>query len=103
MKRYKIKKLDARFNGYPTFSHVIEPVNPDRYAYHMIHQARIKTFLEIREWFWTTFGPSREILFVQSHDPTTNDLGWAWDSEHHHLRIYVKEKELNWFLLKWSE
>lgn len=103
MKKYRVKKLDARFTGYPTFSHLIEPVNVDRYVFATVYNARVETFLQMREWFWTTFGASREMRFMNPHDPEISQLGWAWDTEHNHMRIYVKEKELNWFLLKWSQ
>ena len=99
---YKVKRLDSRYNGYPSFSHMIQPDRIIPNASYTTVQARYNEFIAMREWFWITFGPSRELKFYRAADPVCADLGWAWDSEHH-LRIYVQEKELNWFLLKWTQ
>lgn len=96
--KYAVKKLDARFNGYPHFSHYITIGGTVTAA--SGYRGRISAFVHLREWFWTNFGPSRELKFVNEQDCA--DLGWSWDSEHN-MRIYVREKELNWFLLKWVE
>lgn len=99
---YKVKKLDSRYNGYPYFSHMIQPNRSMSSAPYTVLWERQNEFITMREWFWTTFGPSRELKFYRAADPACVDLGWAWDSEHN-LRIYVKEKELHWFLLKWAQ
>ena len=87
---YKVKKLDSRYNGYPYFSHMIQPNRSMSSAPYTVLWERQNEFITMREWFWTTFGPSRELKFYRA------------DSEHN-LRIYVKEKELHWFLLKWAQ
>lgn len=99
MKPYKIQKLDARFNGYPHFSHCINAIGQESIL--LNYPDRTATFLQMRIWFWETFGPSRELKFIRGADLGSIDLGWAWESEHN-LRIYVRDKELNWFLLKWT-
>lgn len=98
---YKIKKLDSRFNGYPHFSHYISIIGLKDVPLGG-HPARVQAFVQLREWFWTTFGPSRELKLMGHFDPTCADLTWAWDSGNT-LRIYVQEKELHWFLLKWAQ
>lgn len=51
----------------------------------------------VRNWMWTTYGPSAEMGY------TTKNLVWAWDTEHGNRRIYLKsDAELTLFKLKFG-
>lgn len=100
MKYYHVQKLDARYNGHPYFSHFIEPKFVVGQSLTSFHYDKTQKFIEMRQWFWETFGASRELRFVRFSE--TPNVEWAWDSDNGHLRIYAKEKQLEWCLLKWD-
>ena len=99
---FKVKKLDRRHKAYPYFTYYIEDTwrraneNPDI------------NFFTLREWFWVQFGPSKEFKYWKDHmapilvkfKRSDNDQ-WCWDTEFGHRRIYVTDKSLTAFNLKW--
>lgn len=94
----KVKKVDKRFKGNGSFKFYVDsPKYGD------------KNFFQVREWCWTTFGPSKEIEMWQddvSRARITNNSHnekWAWQADPWTTRIYLKtDKEADWFTLKWS-
>jgi hypothetical protein len=89
---YKVKKITRQYNGYEHFKYLIQPKSFDRIA----NQQQIS---EWREWCWTTWGPSRELLWAITGIP---GVAWAWDTDHDNKRIYLKsDAELTLFQLKW--
>lgn len=96
----KTKKLDSRYNGYEYFKHLVE-LKP-RYQGPTLLERR-EQFCNMREWCWITWGPSAELIMYATSFPRSIDPHWSWDTEHDHLRIYLKgDEELSWFLIKWS-
>jgi hypothetical protein len=87
---YKVIKLDGRHTGSNMFKYYISP----RGIYS--HAISRPLFNDWRSWCWTQWGPSGEREWPMCEQ-------WAWDTEHHHLRIYLhSDKELSMFHLKWG-
>lgn len=85
----KLKKLDARMNGYGDFKYVAK----------FRKRADKSNFIDIRNWCWETWGPSCELEFWNE---STNPA-WAWAVTEFEMKIYVdSDKEASWFALKWS-
>jgi hypothetical protein len=96
---FKTKKLDSRYSGHEYFKHLVE-FKP-KYQGPTLSERR-EMFCNVREWCWTTWGASAELLMYATSFPRSIDPRWSWDTEHGHLRIYLKgDEELSWFLLKW--
>lgn len=89
---YKVKRLTRQYNGFTHFKYLIQPTAPNV----VITRQQL---VEWREWCWTMWGPSRELLWAITGAP---DAVWSWDTEHGHRRIYLKsDAELVLFQLKW--
>ena len=87
---YKITQLDRRHTGYMFYKYSVSPVTLDRIR-------GMEQLVELRNWCWTTFGPSAEIGF------TKMGSAWAWDTEHGYRRIYIKsDEEMTFFRLKFG-
>ena len=90
--QFRVQRLDRRFKACGEFDYYIEPGS----------FPLSENYLELREWFWESFGPGADIdMFVGYNPPErTNKYRWAWhDNEY---RIYVKNSaELTVFELKW--
>lgn len=88
--KYKITKLDRRYNGYAFYQYMIEPFTRDSAEGPL-------QFIDVRNWCWATYGPSAELGW------TYRDTAWAWDTEYNRKRIYLKSKaELTLFALKFA-
>ena len=86
--KYKITKLDKRYNGHLRFAYCVSPVTSG------IQGA--KDLVELRNWCWENYGPSTELEWAEQ------GAIWAWDTQFHHKRIYLKgEAESTFFLLKY--
>jgi len=90
---YEVTKLDRRFKGYTDFKYAIDPVweppSPMQVAYD-------RSFITLRSWCWTTWGPSLEMYLSEYINPH-----WVWDSENSRRRIYLRgDEELMLFRLK---
>lgn len=91
MKNYKVKRLTRQYNGHTRFKYVVQPATFDLLTTR-------QQLVEWREWCWTTWGPSRELLWSIAGTP---DAVWSWDTEHSNRRIYLKtDAELVLFELK---
>lgn len=87
-----VTQLDGRYAGGSNFQYAIEFTTPHKEA---------KLFCEVREWCWTTFGPSRELKFVGYKE---GEYVWCFMTDNYRTRIYLKsKKELEWFTIRWSE
>jgi hypothetical protein len=90
MMNYRVNKLDRRHTGSNMFKYYISPRG--------IHTYSISRplFNDWRAWCWLQWGPSGERDWPMGER-------WAWDTEHHHMRIYLQtDKELSMFHLKWG-
>lgn len=108
-KNYKIQKLDSRYTGSLYFKYLINfnagIGNPGIVN---IDNPRIR-LQNARNWFWTNYGPSGEYeywaacLAVYAKNPeleTPVSTAWAWDTDYHHYRIYVRnDAVLSHFIL----
>jgi hypothetical protein len=98
MKKFTIARLDRRHKGFSQFTHYIQPIWTSSLADKL-------EYFEWRKWCWTTWGPGieREEAIVWGKD-YPDELRWAWHVDKYSKRLYfATEKELNWFVLTWSE
>jgi hypothetical protein len=85
----KITKLDSRYAGGQKFDYCLE-------FYHPHSQGR--EFCEIREWCWQTWGPGRELKFLDYN----TEYKWAFLVDGYRTRIYLSgNEELSWYKLRW--
>ena len=100
MKQFTITRLDRRHKGHNQFSHYITPVWSSTLADKL-------RYFEWRTWCWTTWGPGieREMAIEFYSGPGYFPIGrWAWHVDGYSKRLYFQtEKELNWFVLTWSD
>lgn len=105
--KYRITKLDKRFTGYPWFTHHITITHPKN-AFLGQYEKRdtIIEFSKIREWCWSTWGPSCELYdytYMKRANVDNFNLNeyWSWNLEKTR-RIYLTEKGKIWFDLTWT-
>jgi hypothetical protein len=99
MSDFKITKMDRRHTGHELFNHYI-----NYSVYIRSGQASMSNnelnFLKHRVWFWEKFGPSAELGKCHQINSIIHQTpNWAWQSDHHLLRIYVTEEALAFFTL----
>lgn len=101
-------KLDKRHTGHSDFKYAIGSGSGKIF--------KQNSFCEIREWCWTTYGPSKEINeWVEdlkysplsqwqliSYGPITHhNEFWAWQNNFYNRRIFLRtDKELALFKLR---
>lgn len=100
-----IKKTDKRHTGNEYWKYLVIVERSANTVYGKA--ALIQKTLDlntIREWCWTTYGPSCELeLWMATPDGSIskNDK-WCWHTNFNNFKIYLHtEKEANWFKLKW--
>ena len=100
MAEFKIKKMDARYNGHRHFSHLVD--YGGKYGGSL-------TFQQHRAWLWNTYGPSCEIeawIRLGKHHTEAIDCisnEWAWNTEFGNRKLYIGSDEaLACFTLKFS-
>jgi len=100
-----IKRTDKRHTGNKVWQYlaIVErlPVTP--YGSPTMIQKAIDLNI-IREWCWTTYGPSCELeLWLSLPDKAVGkNIHWCWHTNFNNFKIYLNsEKEANWFKLKW--
>ena len=64
-------------------------------------------FYEVREWFWSTYGPSREFFSHKKLKNAGENKHWCWSNDHHQTGytriIYITgDEELSFFKLRWA-
>lgn len=98
MKDFRVIKMDRRHRACGQFTHYIEPVWSTQLA------DKIK-FFEWRNWCWQTWGPGMERdIAVEFGSNFYRTALWAWHTEKGMRRLYfATSKELNWFVLKWTD
>ncbi len=85
-----VVSLDRRFTGGSEFDYCIE--------FHYPHKDG-NLFCDVRSWCWETWGPGRELKFL---DPEKK-YAWAFITDSHRTRIYLRGKqELEWYKLRWE-
>ncbi len=95
-----IKRTDGRFKGYKNWKYYIDL--DARY------KKDDKNFFAVREWCWSTFGPSKEIdsWLADIKHPSNNisqNEKWCWHYDSWTSRIYLRtDKEADWFSLKYA-
>lgn len=99
---YKVKKVDKRHVGTGHFKYFVSSNSHLKIRVYY-------DFFTLREWCWTTFGPSKEIhiwledykypldqALILHHNPN-----WAWKEDDYNKRIYLKDdKALTLFNLR---
>ena len=96
---YKVIKLDGRFTGRSHFEYCIDFRN--RGSTKAVYERLVRA----RKWFWDTYGPSAEFsIFVELMPGTDLTDRWAWQTEFHQCRIYVKDDAtLSGFIMFFSQ
>jgi hypothetical protein len=107
--RWKIKKLDSRYTGSLYFKYLLN-FNTGRGNPNTVNLDNPMIELQkARNWFWTNYGPSGEYsywamcLVAYAKNPELETLvstAWAWDTDYHHYRIYIRDDEVlsHWVL-----
>ena len=95
---FKVHKLDGRFSAYPYFTYYIE--ERDRWIRAGVDPLNDRNFFTLREWLWEQYWKAHKDPNVILANRSNNDH-WCWDTEFGHQRIYVTEKTLTLFNLKW--
>lgn len=99
--KIKIVKLDKRHTGNKHFKYMV--VIGDMYSKKV---DMIDNFRQLREWSWTTFGPSceyNEYTILSGYDRDVNPR-WSWmdKQEFRAARILLNnDEDRNWFALRW--
>lgn len=100
-KKLKIKKLDARYRGYPLWKYFVEP------SHYTTALEMAVMFYEWREWCWEIWGPSKELNEFDHNDLFNgvhcSNNHWCWTNDHiYGKRIYLKgDGEASVFTLRW--
>ena len=100
-----IKKTDKRHTGHYHWQYVVivERIPTTLFGKPSILQ-KIDNLNTIREWCWTTYGPSCELEFwlaINEAGANKNEH-WCWHTNYDNYKIYLRtDKEANWFKLKW--
>lgn len=100
-----IKKTDKRHSGNHEWQYlvVVERGLVTRFGNTALVQ-KATDLNSIREWCWTTYGPSCELeLWLPLPDGSqSKNEHWCWHTNFNNFKIYLRtEKEANWFKLKW--
>ena len=99
-----IKRTDKRMTGHAVWQWVAQSERTTHMGFKGIGE-RMVTLNAIREWCWTTYGPSCELthwLGIQSNGFVVPNEHWCWHTEYDNFKIYLRsDKEANWFKLKW--
>lgn len=100
-----IKRTDKRHTGNAEWQYlvVIERAANVPFGNTVIVQKATDLNL-IREWCWSTYGPSCELeLWLNISDTTPGkNIHWCWHTNYSNFKIYLRtDKEANWFKMKW--
>ena len=100
-----IKKTDKRHTGNDCWRYIVVVERTKRTPFG--NPALIQKGQDlntIREWCWSTYGPSCELelwMSLPEGSHSKNDK-WCWHTNFKNFKIYLRtEKEANWFKLKW--
>lgn len=100
-----IKKTDKRHTGNLEWKYLVTVERKPNVNFGTAsHIQKAQDLNEIREWCWSTMGPSCELelwLTLPEGSNGKNDR-WCWHTNFNNYKIYLRtEKEANWFKLKW--
>ncbi len=100
-----IKKTDKRHTGHSEWRHVVIVERRPSVAFGNASRIQRQQDLnEIRNWCWTTMGPSCELefwLMLPDDSPAKNNR-WVWHTNFENFKIYLRtDADVNWFKLKW--
>ena len=104
---FKIQKTDKRHTGHEQFQWYIKAYGDWRTHNQIHHQIdKLSSLFELREWAWTTWGPSCErdywLHILRYNIEHTLNTHWCWHTDNGECRLYLRtDKEANWFKLKW--
>lgn len=105
---FKVTKLNRKYTGWQYFQYIVtvEPPRNNLYSDRLILNQK---WFELREWCWTTWGPSKELedwlkaKMIAEDKHVSQNTHWCWQNDRYATRIYLtSDKELNWFRLRWS-
>ncbi len=98
----KLTKLDGRHTGWKNWKYFVDlPFNSGK-----INERKAK-FNQMREWCWTTWGPSKELTDYDHYDlfdgEHSSNPSWCWvNDEHGRRRIYLRDDgAAEIFTLRW--
>jgi hypothetical protein len=100
-----IKKTDKRHSGNHEWQYLVVVERMANVTFgNMATIQKTADLNAIREWCWTTYGPSCELelwLAVPENTPGKN-THWCWHTNFNNFKIYLRtDKEANWFKMKW--
>lgn len=102
------KKLDKRNTGHNHWGYYINRPKRHYNSTFTLHQSQ-QVFFNWREWCWSTWGPSKELVDWledrrQTTEPVSHNEHWCFQNDQYATRIYLRtDKELSLFLLRWSQ
>lgn len=99
-KLYKLSKLDRRHKGFPSFSHSLDFKMPRFSA--EAYQTNIVNLNQARNWLAEQYGPGVEVIHHGIMCGHCYVPLWAWDTENHTMKLYMSEKELLMFQIRWA-
>ena len=102
--KFRIDRTDRRHTGHEEFKWCVKAIGDWR-NHNQID--KLSSLFELREWAWTTWGPSCERdfwLYILRYDPDyALNTHWCWHTEHRETKLYLRtDKEANWFKLRWQ-
>jgi hypothetical protein len=102
--KVSIKRTDKRMNGHEFWQYVAQSERKDFSGFKGVAE-RMLTLNTVREWCWTTYGPSCELthwMALNTNGFLVPSEQWCWHTEYDNFKIYLRtDKEANWFKLKW--
>lgn len=93
----KVKRLDKRYAGHPQFKYFID-----------LPRRGETNFFSIREWCWTTWGPSKHWHdWWYGHEffdaDTSQNANWCWiDDEYRHRILFASQEDVALFKLSFG-
>ena len=86
----RIVKLDKRYKAFPHFHYYVEPAS----------WPRVNNYLELREWFWTNYGPGCDVDMRSVYREQPDKYKWSWKDDD--LRFFFQDgPELAHLQLTW--
>jgi hypothetical protein len=94
-----IKKLDARFAGFPRFKYRVAIKPAEQYS---TTEQRIRAFHLFRDWCIESFGMSCERDdYITLKTPYNPHWAWHYDTYAANRYFYFTESGVEWVKLKW--
>jgi len=102
--KFKINRTDRRHTGHEQFQWYVQTFGDK--LHHNQHE-KLKALFDLREWAWTTWGPSCErdywLHILRYNTEHTLNTHWCWHTDYGECKLYLRtDKEANWFKLRWQ-